>query len=107
MNQSTIVDLAPTSPQEVKSPRPEAATVYDLHVLVCRIAADETRARSANLPLPEQRATTVREALQLVIDEARTLINDCLARDRQIPWVDPPESPEESESRFVVPLYLG
>ena len=91
---------------EMRSPRPEAAAVYELEVLVCRVAEGETRGRAANLPLPESRAGTVREVLQIVIEAARGMINECLARDNQIPWIDPPALPEDNESRFVVPLVM-
>lgn len=107
MNLSTVIAYSKPSESEVKSPRPDAVGVYDLHVLISRIAVDETRARTANLPLPERRAATVREALQLVIDDARKLIHDSLSRDNHIPWIDPPALPEDSESRFVVPLTIG
>ncbi len=91
---------------DMRSPRPEPAAVYELEVLVCRLAEGDTRGRAANLPLPESRADTVREVLQNVIEAARGMINECLARDHQIPWIDPPALPEENESRFVVPLTL-
>jgi hypothetical protein len=89
-----------------RSPRPEASSVYDLSVFICLMGEGETRARAANLPLPEFRADTVREALQMVVEQARGLINECLARDRAIPWIDPPAIAEEKESRFVVPLVM-
>lgn len=91
---------------DMRNPRPEPAAMYELEVLVCRIAEGETRGRAANLPLPESRAGTVREVLQSVIEAARNMINECLARDNQIPWIDPPALPEENESRFVVPLVM-
>lgn len=105
-------ELASNSPQlesvtsEMRNPRPEPAAVYELEVLVCRLAEGETRGRAANLPLPESRADTVREVLQQVIEAARGMINECLARDHQIPWIDPPALPDENESRFVVPLVM-
>lgn len=92
---------------DMRNPRPEAAALYELEVLVCRLAEGETRGRAANLPLPESRAGTVREVLQAVIESARKMINECLARDNQIPWIDPPALPEENESRFVVPLTMS
>lgn len=83
-----------------------ASQVYDLEVLICRIGDGETRARAANLPLPESRSATVREALQTIIEAARQLINDCSAGNGSVPWIVPPTSPEENESRFVVPLVV-
>lgn len=91
---------------DMRSPRPEPISVVELEVLVCRMAEGITRGRAANLPLPECRADTVREVLQNVIEAAREMINECLARDRQIPWIVPPALPDENESRFVVPLQM-
>lgn len=85
---------------------PDASRVYDLEVLICRIGEGETRARAANLPLPESRSATVREALQTIIEAARQLIRDSTARDASVPWIVPPSRPEENESRFVVPLVV-
>lgn len=92
---------------ESRTLRPEASSVYDLEVLISRLDEGETRGRAANLPLPASRAATVREALQLVIEQARSLISESLASDHAIPWVDPPAKPEENESRFVVPLVMS
>ncbi len=101
---------APTNKQsaldEHRMPRPDAASSYEIEVLICRLEEGDTRARAANLPIADVRADTVREALQVVIEKARTLINECLARDNHIPWLEPTASPEEGESRFVVPLSL-
>lgn len=91
---------------DVRSHRPDAAGAFDLEVLICRIDQGETRARAANLPLRESHAATVREAMQMVVQQARELITDCAARDRDIPCVDPPVQAADNESRFVVPLSL-
>jgi hypothetical protein len=92
---------------ELRTPRPDASSVYDLEVLISRLDEGETRGRAANLPLPGSRAATVREALQQVIEQARSLISESLAAERAIPWIDPPAVPEENESRFVVPLVMS
>lgn len=91
-------------PVELRNPRPEAVHAYDVAVLICLMDEGESRARSANLPLPECRAASVREALQMIVEQARALINDCLARERSIPWLEPSVMPEDNESRFVVPV---
>lgn len=91
---------------ETHAARADASRVYDLEVLICRIGDGETRARAANLPLPESRSATVRGALQRIIEGARQLINDCDAREDVVPWIAPPRLPEENESRFVVPLVV-
>ncbi len=104
--ETTARPRAEATISDMRNPRPEPSAVYELEVLVCRLAEGETRGRAANLPLPESRADTVREVLQSVIEAARGMINECLARDNQIPWIDPPALPEENESRFVVPLVM-
>ena len=91
---------------EPRGPRAEPERVYDLSVLLSQVGERGSRARAANLPLPECRADTVREALQMVVEQAREMINECHARDRVIPWIDPPALPDENESRFVVPLVM-
>lgn len=91
---------------ELRNSRAETSKVFDLEVLISRVEEGETRARAANLPLPDSQAETVREALQMVIEQARGVINQSLASGRQIPRVDPPAAPEENESRFVVPLVV-
>ena len=91
---------------ELRSTRAEAANVFDLEVLISRMEEGETRARAANLPLPASRAATVREALQMVIEQARGMIAQSLASATAIPWVDPPAVPDEDESRFIVPLVM-
>lgn len=97
---------AEATTSELRNPRPEPSAVYEVEVLVCRTAEGITRGRAANLPLAECRADTVREVLQNVVEAARGMINECLARDNQVPWIDPPALPDENESRFVVPLVM-
>lgn len=92
---------------EIRAPRQEASKVYDLEVLISRTAHGETRGRAANLPLPASSAATVREALQLVIEQARGLIVESLSRDGAIPWLDPSAVAEANESRFIVPLVMS
>ena len=91
---------------ELRSSRAEAANVFDLEVLISRMEEGETRARAANLTLPASRAATVREALQMVIEQARGIITQSLANATTIPWVDPPALPDDDESRFIVPLVM-
>jgi hypothetical protein len=91
---------------ERTSPRPEAADAYNLMVLVQQWQNGGTSARAANLTIRDVQAGTVREALAKLVSNARELIADCLARDHQIPWIDPAIEPEERESRFMVPIHL-
>lgn len=91
---------------ERNPPRPEAVEVYNLMVLVRQWQHGGTSARAANLPIRDVQADTVRDALASLVASARELIADCLARDRQIPWIEPTIEPEECESRFMVPLHL-
>ena len=87
-------------------PRTEPVGVYNLMVLVRQWKDGGTSARAANLPIPEVRTETVREALSGLVTSARKVIADCIARDAQVPWIAPPIEPEECESRFLVPLHL-
>ncbi len=100
--------LVITEPTDVErtSPRAEPADVYNLMVLVRKWKEGGTSARAANLPLPEVQSETVREALASLVSQARTVISDCLAKDNQIPWIEPAIEPDECESRFMVPLHL-
>lgn len=91
---------------EHRSPRPDEAAVYNLMVLVRRSLDGATSARAANLPIPAVCEPTVREALQSVVEKARGMIRECLAKDNHIPWIDPPAPPEDAESRFMVPIHL-
>lgn len=99
-SQSSHVLSAPMSSGSASVP------VYNLAVLVQSIAAGPTVARAANLSLEVVEAESVREALSQVVESAKALIAEHVAHGRQIPWVDPPREPTESESRFMVPLHL-
>ncbi len=108
---STETTVGQTRPESVTSdmrnPRPEPAAVYELEVLVCRLSEGDTRGRAAQLAAALSPAPTrCAKCFKTSVDAARAMINECLARDHQIPWIDPPALPEESESRFVVPLTL-
>lgn len=80
--------------------------VYNLMVLVQQTTGGETVARSANLAISEVRASSVRSALSGIVTASRALIGEHLAQDTEIPWLDPPATPAEAESRFLVPLHL-
>lgn len=92
--------------REHTSPRPEVEETYTLIVLLRQWQGGGTAARVANLPIPEVQAATVREALSLLVAAAKELITENLARDNQIPWINPPATAEESESSVMVPLHL-
>jgi hypothetical protein len=91
---------------ELRAPRIESGILFDLEVLICRVAEGASRGRAANLSIAEVRAATVRETLQLLIESARRVIRDSLARGDTIPQIEPPSQAEETESRFVVPLAM-
>lgn len=86
--------------------RPLVADVYNLTVLVHRFQDGGTSARSANLPLASVEAASVRDAMSQLVRSAKKLIHEHVSCDNSIPWIDPPEEPSESESRFMVPLHL-
>jgi hypothetical protein len=95
-----------TSTDRSPIPRTEAVGVYNLMVLVRQWKDGGTSARAANLPIPEVRTETVREALSGLVASAREVIAECIAKDADVPWIEPPIEPEECESRFMVPLHL-
>ncbi len=81
--------------------------VYNLMVLVRQSAGGETVARSANLAVEEVHAASVRAALSGIVAASKALIGEHLALDKAVPWLDPPATPAESESRFMVPVHLS
>lgn len=83
-----------------------ASRVFSLTVLVLPLANGETCARAANLHMAEIQAGSVRGALSQMVAAAKTLIGECLSLDKPIPWIDPPRTPAEAESQFLVPLHL-
>lgn len=87
-------------------PTLEGQRVYNLTVLVRQLDSGEALARAANITLYEVQAGSIRAALSEMVAATKVLINDCLASDKPIPWLDPPIEPSESESRFMVPLHL-
>ncbi len=107
LKESLPIESTTQSPP-LKSPvgRTEAVGVYNLMVLVRQWKDGGTSARAANLLLPEVRTDTVREALSGLVASAREVISDCIARNVEVPWIAPPNEPEECESRFMVPLHL-
>jgi hypothetical protein len=84
--------------------QPKAQT-FNLTVLVRAKGRDTITARAANLQIPVVEAQTVRQALgELVLVAKRTISENASAG--QVPWINPPIEPLESESRFLVPLHL-
>ncbi len=98
----------PNQTSTLKTPfsQTEAVGVYNLMVLVRQWKDGGTSARAANLLLAEVRTETVREALSKLVASAREVIADCIAQKTEVPWIAPPNEPEECESRFMVPLHL-
>ena len=98
------------SPATVASPMPlverSATPVYNLMVLVDQVDSGHLRARAANLSTDDVIATSVRGALSDLVAAARTLITRCVAQHEPIPWIEPPLTPQETDSRFRVPLHL-
>lgn len=97
------------SPAKLESPDSgslpiQAAKVYNLVVLV-ESTSSGVRARAANLKIGVCSGDTIRGALSKLVESAKAMLRE-LQDDSQIPWIEPPESPGESESRFVVPLHL-
>lgn len=85
---------------------PPQPAVYNLTVLIRHVADGKLVARTANLHMPEIESDTVREALSAAVKAAKALIHSKSLESQDIPWIAPPHTPQESESRFVVPLHL-
>lgn len=99
---------SPVAPQGLPtktdhSPQP---AVYNLTVLIRHLDDGKLVARTANLQMPEIQSNTVREALSAAVKAAKALIHSSSVESQDIPWITPPHTPQESESRFVVPLHL-
>jgi hypothetical protein len=88
--------------------KPEAVQVYNLVALVETSASNAAvRARAANINLDPVQASTIRDALnQLVLNAKAMLRNASAEPEASKPWIEPPLTPLESETRFVVPLHL-
>ena len=84
----------------------DQAAVYNFVVLMQFSEDGNHCARSANLPLPDVWANDARDAMMELVRQAKELIKDCVARDRMIPWIEPPLSPSDTESRFLIPIHL-
>ena len=97
-------DKSPSS-NPLRELKPESVPVYNLTVLVRSGEKFPVVARAANLEVPEVEAQTVREALSKLVSNAKNRIAATVSSS-EIPWIDPPSEPNESESRFVVPLHL-
>ncbi len=84
----------------------EEPGVYNVVVLIQFSDEGDSCARCANLPLPEVWRSSARDSMMDMVGQAREMIKECLARDRMIPWIEPPVSPGENESRFLIPIHL-
>ena len=85
----------------------EAVPVFNLQVhLLKEPGSDQYRARLANMYQADCFALTPRQAIANAVGKAKQLIAECVAHDRQIPWVNPPMAEEEGESRMLVPVHL-
>lgn len=82
------------------------AQVFNLTVLVRTGEKVPVVARAANLSIPEVEAQTIREALSQLVGAAKKEIGERASNSDSVPWIDPPNEPTESESRYLVPLHL-
>ncbi|MEC8557571.1 MAG: hypothetical protein VXZ82_21425 [Planctomycetota bacterium] len=82
------------------------AQVFNLTVLVRTGKKVPVVARAANLAIPQVEAQTIREALSKLVDAAKKEIGERASNSASVPWIDPPNQPTESESRYLVPLHL-
>lgn len=105
MSSSSMLPQSSDAPMTIKGASAKAPDVYSLIVLVTKLDGQRTSARCGNLELPAVEAATVREALSKLVKTAKSLIIELSAAKQPIPWIEPPNEPSESESRFMVPLH--
>ncbi|MFK7735092.1 MAG: hypothetical protein AB8B50_03625 [Pirellulaceae bacterium] len=88
--------------------KPEAVQVYNLVALVENSTdGAAVKARAANMNLDPVQAGTIRNALnKLVVNAKAALRNVSADAGEHGLWIEPPQNPLESETRFVVPLHL-
>ena len=79
--------------------------LFNLVVLV-RTQDKRVSARAANLAIPSTESSTIRDALSQLVTVAKTQLSQWVAQQESIPWIEPHEQANDSETRFVVPLHL-
>ena len=86
----------------------ESVPVYNLVALVETAGNNAAvRARAANIRLDPVQATTIRDALNKLVTNAKAILHAANSEpDADSPWIEPPNTPSESETRFIVPLHL-
>lgn len=72
------------------------------------VAPDEgrVRARVVNLAGIEAVGNSEREALGKVVPAFKQQIAEFLGKGEEIPWIDQPEPPKETEQKRIVPVHL-
>ena len=75
-------------------------------IVYVRSDGGEVRARVANLEGIEARGSSERDVLGKVIPEFKRRVAVLLGAGDEVPWIDPPVSPNEGEQKRIVPVHL-
>jgi hypothetical protein len=83
-----------------------AVSVYNLEVLLLHNSERQTyRARIANLTIDSVEKATARDAMATIVGQAKKLLQECMASNSQIPWLDPKLAQESGETRMLIPMH--
>lgn len=101
-------DIPILSEEKTGNEQPESVPVYNLVALVETAGSNAAvRARAANINLDPVQASTIRDALNKLVTNAKAILHAANSEpEADSPWIEPPNTPSESETRFVVPLHL-
>lgn len=81
--------------------------VFNCIVILTRdTATGKMSARVANMAGITAEGNAERELLMLLTKRFKTLLQDCLQNNREIPWIDPAEAPLPGEQQRFIPVHL-
>jgi hypothetical protein len=81
--------------------------VFNCLVILARDApTGRISARVANLAGVTAEGNAERELLILLTKRFKAIVQDCLQTNREIPWIDPPETPLPGEQQRFIPVHL-
>ena len=85
----------------------DSVPVFSCSVILRRDATSgRISARVANLAGITAEGNAERELLILLTQRFKVLVQECLQHNRDIPWLDPPETPLLGEQQRFVPVHL-
>jgi hypothetical protein len=100
-------DFLPQATESTCGTGGASVPVFNCIVILNRDAAtSRLSARVANLTGITAEGNAERELLMLLTKRFKTVVQDCVHNNRQIPWIDPPESPQVGEQQRFIPVHL-